>query len=475
LAGREQGAARERFALKFKRDFLWGAATAAYQIEGSVSADGRSESIWDRFCETPGKIVDGSSGTRACDHYRLWQQDVELMKWLGLGAYRFSLAWPRILPGGRGSVNDRGLDFYDRLVDALLAAGVEPFVTIYHWDLPQVLEDAGGWPNRSTVGAFVEYAEVVTRRLGDRVKSWITHNEPWCASVLGYARGLQAPGRKSPRDALAAAHHLLLSHGEAVRVVRGNVTKGRVGIALNLVPSEPASPSPLDADAARACDGEANRWFLDPLYGRGYPMDAVADRVRDGSLETEALPFVVPGDLSVIAQRTDFLGINYYMRSIARSPLVPDEKNQPRSVMPTGEVTAMGWEVFPDGLERILRQVHERYSPPSIYVTENGAAYADSRARGARIVADEARRRYIDRHLRAAHRAIAAGVPLDGYFLWSLMDNFEWAEGYSKRFGLFWVDYETQERVPKQSAHWYRRVVASRSLTMDADAVEDAR
>jgi beta-glucosidase len=459
----------------FKRDFQWGAATAAYQIEGSVSADGRSESIWDRFCKTPGKIVDASSGMRACDHYRLFRTDVELMKWLGLGAYRFSIAWPRILPDGRGKVNGQGLDFYECLVDALLAAHIEPFVTIYHWDLPQVLEEAGGWPRRDTVRAFVEYADVVTRRLGDRVKSWITHNEPWCASVLGYGRGVQAPGRTSPRDALSAAHHLLLSHGEATRVIRSNVAGAHVGIALNLVPSEPASSSALDADAARACDGEANRWFLDPLYGRGYPLDVVADRVRDGSLESDALPFVKAGDLAVIAERTDFLGINYYMRSIARSPLVSEEENQPRSVLPTGEVTAMGWEVYPDGLERILRQVHGHYSPPSIYVTENGAAYADSRAHGSRVVADEERRRYIDRHLRAAHRAIAAGVPLDGYFLWSLIDNFEWSEGYTKRFGLFWVDYETQERIPKESAHWYRRVVANRGLVQGAQAVEEAQ
>jgi len=450
--------------LKFGKDFIWGAATAAYQIEGASSEDGRGESIWDRFCESPGKIIDSSNGSRACEHYRLWRKDVEIMKWMGLRGYRFSLAWPRILPGGVGPVNARGLDFYDKLVDALLEANIEPFVTLYHWDLPQALEDSGGWPARRTADAFVVYADVVTRRLGDRVKNWITHNEPWCASVLGYARGVQAPGRKNPTEALAAAHHLLLSHGWAVRVARANVPNCKVGIALNLVPAEPASTSAADVDACRACDGEANRWFLDPLYGRGYPSDVIADRLQDGTLTAGTLSFVQSGDLDAIAEPTDFLGVNYYVRTIARSGRIAEEQNLPRAVIPTGEVTAMGWEVYPDGLERILRYVHERFAPPCIYVTENGAAYSDPCPDADRAIADRARRLYIERHLQAAHRAIAAGVPLKGYFLWSLLDNFEWAEGYTKRFGLVWVDYETQERLPKESAHWYRRVVATRSL-----------
>jgi len=447
--------------LNFGDDFAWGVATAAYQIEGAVREDGRGESIWDRFCATPGNVVDGSSGADACDHYRLWRRDVAHMKWLGLRAYRFSLAWPRILPGGKGLVNERGLAFYERLVDALLEAGIEPYVTLYHWDLPQVLEDAGGWPARATAEAFAEYANAVTRRLGDRVKHWITHNEPWCVSMLGYRDGIQAPGHKMPAAALAAAHHLLLSHGWAMHAIRANVRAARAGIALNLVPAEPASASAADADACRASDGAANRWFLDPLYGRGYPVDVIADRLRDGSLASSTMPFALRGDFEAIATPTDFLGINYYMRDIARSSL-PD--NEPATVRPTDELTAMGWEVWPDGLEGILRRVHERYAPPAIYVTENGAAYDDPGPNGQGPVADPARTSYLERHLRAAGRAIAAGVPLKGYFLWSLMDNFEWSCGYTKRFGILWTDYATQERSPKESAHFYRGVIARGGL-----------
>ena len=450
--------------MSFPSDFLWGAATAAYQIEGSTQADGRGESIWDRFCAQPGVISDGSNGSIACEHYKLWRQDVDLMKWLGLKAYRFSVSWPRILPDGQGRVNERGLDFYDRLVDSLLAAGIEPYATLYHWDLPQTLEDAGGWPARETARAFVEYTSVVTRRLGDRVKNWITHNEPWCAAILGYGEGVQAPGRKDAPAALAAAHHLLLSHGFAVRVIRSNVPGAKVGIALNLVPAEPASASVADREACREGDGSANRWYLDPLYGRGYPEDVIQDRVREGSLLEPKLPFLQNGDLEVIAEPTDFLGINYYLRQIARSRWIPEEDNAPVLVTASAERTAMGWEVFPDGLERILRQVHERYSPPAIFITENGAAFDDPHPNGDERVGDAARKHFLARHLAAARRAIQSGVPLRGYFLWSLLDNFEWAEGYRKRFGLFFVDYETQRRVPKDSAYWYKQVIADGEL-----------
>jgi beta-glucosidase len=450
--------------LNFGDDFVWGAATAAYQIEGAVREDGRSESIWDRFCKTPGAVIDGSSGSTACDHYRLWRRDVAHMKWLGLRAYRFSLAWPRILPDGKGRANERGLAFYERLVDGLLEAGIEPYVTLQHWDMPQVLEDAGGWPVRSTAEAFIEFANAATRRLGDRVKNWITHNEPWCVSMLGYRDGIHAPGRKMPAAALAAAHHLLLSHGWAMHVIRANVRGARAGITLNLVPAEPASPSAADADACRASDGSANRWFLDPLYGRGYPADVVEDRVRDGTLTSGTLPFVEHGDLDAIAAPTDFLGINYYVRHIARSSTVSERQNDPPTVRRSDELTAMGWEVWPDGLERILKQVHERYRPSTIYVTENGAAYDDPAPNGSGPIPDAARTSYLERHLRAAGRAKAAGVPLKGYFLWSLMDNFEWAFGYTKRFGILWVDYATQERSPKGSAHFYRGVIARGGL-----------
>jgi beta-glucosidase len=450
--------------LNFGDDFVWGAATAAYQVEGSVLQDGRGESIWDRFCKTPGNVVDGSSGATACDHYRLWRRDVAHMKWLGLRAYRFSLAWPRILPEGKGRANERGLAFYERLVDALLEAGIQPYVTLNHWDMPQVLEDAGGWPARPTAEAFAEYANLATRRLGDRVKNWITHNEPWCISMLGYRDGVHAPGKKTPAAALAASHHLLLSHGWAMQAIRANVRAARAGITLNLVPAEPASGSAADADASRASDGSANRWFLDPLYGRGYPTDVIEDRLGDGTLASGALPFVRRGDLETISVPTDFLGINYYARHIARSTAVPEAKNDPPTVRRSDELTEMGWEVWPDGLEKILRQVHERYAPSVVYVTENGAAYEDRGPNGAGPVADAARTSYIERHLRAAARAIAAGVPLKGYFLWSLMDNFEWSYGYTKRFGILWVDYATQERSPKESAHFYRDVIARGGL-----------
>jgi beta-glucosidase len=450
--------------LDFGKHFVWGAATAAYQIEGAIHEDGRSESIWDRFCKKPGAIVDGSSGANACDHYRLWRRDIAHMKWLGLGAYRFSLAWPRILPKGRGRINERGFIFYERLVDALLELGVEPYVTLYHWDLPQVLEDAGGWPARATAQAFAEYADVVTRRLGDRVKNWITHNEPWCISMLGYRDGIHAPGKKDPALALAAAHHVLVSHGWALHAIRANVSRARAGIALNLVPVEPASESAADADACRASDGSANRWFLDPLYGRGYPADVIRDRREDGSLSSASLPFVQRGDLDAIGLPTDFLGVNYYVRHIARSSAIPEEQNARPTRHLNDERTAMGWEVYPEGLERILRQVHDQYHPACIYVTENGAAYNDPGPNGSGPIADPARLRFIRRHLQAAGRAIRAGVPLEGYFLWSLMDNFEWAMGYTKRFGILWVDYTTQDRSPKESAHFYRRVIARNGL-----------
>jgi beta-glucosidase len=450
--------------LNFGDDFVWGAATAAYQIEGAIREDGRGESIWDRYCKTPGNVIDGSSGANACDHYRLWRRDVAHMKWLGLRAYRFSLAWPRIFPDGKGRVNERGMAFYEKLVDALLEAGIEPYVTLYHWDLPQVLEDAGGWPTRPVAEAFAEYVNAVTRQLGDRVKHWITHNEPWCISMLGYRDGIQAPGRKMPAGSLAAAHHLLLSHGWAMHAIRSNVRGARAGITLNLVPAEPASGSAADADACRASDGQANRWFLDPLYGHGYPADVIDDRWRDGSLGCRELPFVERGDLDAISVPTDFLGINYYARHIARSSQLAEKDNDPPAVRRSDELTAMGWEVWPDGLERILRQVHARYAPAAIYVTENGAAYDDPGPNGAGPVADTARTSYIERHLRAAGRALAAGVPLKGYFLWSLMDNFEWSFGYTKRFGILWVDYATQERSPKESAHFYRNIIARGGL-----------
>jgi beta-glucosidase len=449
---------------RFPDDFVWGAATSAYQIEGAVREDGRGESIWDRFTAEPGRISDGSDASVACDHYHRVDEDLAVLSWLGVRSYRFSIAWPRVLPTGRGAVNTPGLDFYDRLVDELLARGIEPFVTLNHWDLPQALHDAGGWPARDTVDAFVRYAEIVMRRLGDRVRRVCTHNEPWCISALGFGRGEHAPGEQSWPRALAAAHHLLLSHGRAVEAMRAVAPAAQLGIVLNLVPAEPASPSEHDRDACRAFDGSFNRWFLDPLYGRGYPRDVIDDHVRVGHLETRDLPFVRDGDLRTIATATDFLGINYYSRAVTRSSAVPEHENAPPTVVASGERTDMGWEVAPDGLLAILRRVHTDYAPPRLYITENGAAYGTAPDASGRV-RDVSRQVYLWSHFEAAHAAIAEGIPLAGYYLWSLLDNFEWGEGYSKRFGLFWVDYQTQARLPKDSAHLCRHIIRGNTLT----------
>lgn len=448
--------------LAFPAGFTWGAATSAYQIEGAVRQDGRGESIWDRFCRTPGKVAGGDHGEVACDHYARWRDDVALMRELGLRAYRFSIAWPRVVPGGRGAVNGRGLDFYDRLVDELLAAGIAPVATLYHWDLPQPLEDEGGWPVRATAKAFVDYADIVTRRLGDRVSRWITHNEPWCISVLGYETGEHAPGRRSPAAALAASHHLLLSHGWAVPVIRRNTRDAEVGITLNLVPTMPASSSAADYDTFRRIDGTMNRWYLDPLHGRGYPADILADHVAAGHVPASGWDVIEHGDLAAIATACDFLGINYYSRAVARST-APDNLPPTVHVAPTSEHTDIGWEVFPAGLAEILLRVHLEYRPRQLFVTENGASYATAPDDDGRI-RDVARTRYLHDHLIEARRAILSGVPLAGYFAWSLLDNFEWAHGYRQRFGITWVDYASQARILKDSGRWYRRVIDSNAV-----------
>jgi beta-glucosidase len=430
---------------EFPTRFLWGAATAAYQIEGAVGEDGRGESIWDRFCTTPGKVRNGDTGAVACDFYHRFPGDIALMRELGLDSFRFSVAWPRVLPEGRGRVNEAGLDFYDRLVDALLANGIDPCVTLYHWDLPQPLEDAGGWPSRDTAEAFVEYAEAVVGRLGDRVTRWITHNEPWVAAWLGYGWGILAPGRTSDDDAVAAAHHLLLSHGWAVDVLRREVPGAEVGITLNLTHAEPATESDADADAARQVDAHMNRWFLDPLFRGEYPTDL------------PYAPPVRPGDLETIAAPLDFLGVNYYFRVLAEAnggdfPVFAH--------VPGATYTDMGWEVYPEGFYACLVRVARDYEPPAIYVTENGAAFADVRLHDG-SVSDPERRDFLAGHLGAVQRAIAAGAPVQGYYVWSLLDNFEWAYGYAKRFGIVFVDYPTLARVPKESFHWYRDFIAA--------------
>jgi beta-glucosidase len=451
--------------VSFPQDFVWGAATSSYQIEGATGEDGRGESIWDRFARIPGKVLDGSNGDMACDHYHRFPEDVRLMRSLGLRAYRFSIAWPRIQPTGRGKPNPRGLDFYSRLVDRLLEAGIAPFATLYHWDLPQALQDEGGWPTRSTAEAFVEYASVVGRALGDRVKDFITHNEPWCAGVLGHQRGLHAPGLTDWRAALEAIHHLLLSHGWAVPVLRGESHGARVGITLNLTPVVPASASPADHDACRRFDGYYNRWFLDPVHGRRYPADMIADYVALGCLPPDGLTVIRPGDLEAIAAPCDFLGINYYNRTVVRAgrPFEPLPRADLALHTPGTEFTDIGWEVCPEGLFQILSRVHLTYGPPRVYVTENGASYATGIDADGRI-RDDARVRYLRDHFLAARRAIDLGVPLAGYFVWSLLDNFEWDHGYRQRFGFVWVDYQTQARTPKDSALWYQRVMAENGV-----------
>jgi beta-glucosidase len=435
----------------FPSDFVWGAATASYQIEGAVDEDGRGESVWDRFSATPGKVRNGDSGAIACDFYHRYRDDVALMRKLGLDAFRFSVAWPRVLPDGRGRVNEAGLDFYDRLVDELLANGITPYATLYHWDLPQALEDEGGWTARSTAEAFVDYVQAVSRRLGDRVERWITHNEPWVVSWLGYGWGIHAPGRTSERDALAAAHHLLLSHGWATEVLRRESPESQVGITLDLHSVYPASDDAADAAARQYVDGFHNRWYLDPIFRASYPADML-----EAWGDTAPVPH--DGDLKTMSAPIDFLGVNTYSRMVVRAnpeggrPIYVRQADAPHS--------DMGWEIYPEGLHDLLVRLRDDYEPPAVYITENGAAFADVRVHDG-SVSDPERREYLETHIDAVGRAIEKGVPMKGYFVWSLLDNFEWAEGYSKRFGIVYVDYPTLERVPKQSFHWYREFIAA--------------
>ncbi|WP_422740530.1 GH1 family beta-glucosidase [Micromonospora sp. WMMD729] len=436
---------------KLPPDFLWGVATAAYQIEGAVDVDGRAPSIWDTFSATPGKVDNGDTGAVACDHYHRWPEDLALLRRLGVDAYRFSVAWPRVMPEGVGRVNAAGLDFYDRLVDTLLADGVRPFVTLYHWDLPQALQDAGGWPERATAEAFADYAAVVAGRLGDRVADWNTVNEPLCVCWIGHLEGTMAPGERDLTRAVHASHHVLLGHGLATQAIRANAARpASVGLVVNLSPIEPATDRPEDVAAARRADGHVNRWWLDPIHGRGYPADMV---------ETYGVEPPVRGDdLAVIATPTDFLGVNYYFRQ-----LVVDDPTGPapyaKQVPVPGSVqTAMGWEMYAPGLERLLVDVHEQYRPARIIVTESGSAWHDEvTAEG--TVEDKERTDHLEQHLAACASAVARGVPLEGYFVWSLLDNFEWAYGYDKRFGLVHVDYATQRRTVKASGLRYAELI----------------
>jgi len=432
----------------FPPDFVWGAATASYQIEGATTEDGRGRSIWDDFAERPGVIADGSDGAVACDHYHRWPADIELMQSLGLGAYRLSLAWPRIQPDGGGAVNRAGVAFYDRLVDALLAAGIEPWVTLYHWDLPSTLEAAGGWPVRDTAERFATYAGIVGEALGDRVQRWITLNEPWCSAFLGYGSARHAPGRAEPGAAVAGAHHMLVGHGLAVQALRAVVPQAQVGLTLNLYPVSPADETAGSADAARRIDGLHNRLFLDPVLRGTYPDDVRADLAG-----VTDFAFVRAGDLAVTSQRVDFLGVNYYTGHTVRPGAYPASGQV--EFLDTGlPTTAMGWEVRPDGLRELLNRLTRDYGPIPMHITENGSAYEDV-VEDDGSVHDPERLAYLTGHLAACADAVADGVPLAGYFAWSLMDNFEWGFGYTKRFGLVRVDYETQRRTVKDSGAWY--------------------
>jgi beta-glucosidase len=459
---------------RFPEGFLWGASTAAYQIEGAATKDGRTPSIWDTFSEKPGRVTGGHTGHVAADHYHRYRDDVALMKRLGLGAYRFSVSWPRVQPAGAGPANPAGLDFYRRLVDELLDNDIEPWLTLYHWDLPQPLEDAGGWPARDTAGRFAEYAAMMHRALGDRVRYWTTLNEPWCSAFLGYGSGDHAPGRRDPASAVRAAHHLLLGHGLAADAIRAGSAPAEVAITLNLYAISAASARPEDQDAARRVDGLGNRFFLDPVLLGRYPADVVNDlapvtdfgHVRDGDLETTSRPLSA-------------LGINYYSRHVLAAPQPgPDGRIDWRSggeatAYPGSErvqfvkrgvpVTAMDWEIDAPGLSEVLQRVARDYPVVPLYITENGAAFHDEVGPDG-TVHDPERRAYFDAHLRACHDAIGKGVPLCGYFAWSLLDNYEWAWGYTRRFGLVYVDYHTQTRTPKASAQWYSDVIARHGL-----------
>jgi beta-glucosidase len=459
--------------LRFAPGFAWGVATASYQIEGAVHEGGRGPSIWDSFSHTPGATEAGDTGDVACDHYHRYQQDVELIASLGVPWYRFSLAWPRLQPDGSGPLNQAGVDFYARLIDSLQRRGIEPWITLYHWDLPQALQDAGGWPARDTAERFASYAAAVHARLGDRVPVWTTLNEPWCSAFLGYASGRHAPGVRDHPAALRAAHHLLLGHGLAIEAMRAQVRPGnRFGITLNLFPVTPATEAPADRDLARRIDGLANRLFLDPIFAGRYPADVLAD-----TAPIVGADHVADGDLAHIAAPVDLLGVNYYRRYVVRAlpeDALPEASGEatPASWPAAGNFefvdrgrprTAMGWEIDPDGLREVLQRVHAEYRPAAIYVTENGAAFADEPDEGG-VVHDHDRVGFIDAHLRSAHRAITDGVPLRGYFAWSLLDNFEWSHGYGRRFGLVHTDYRTQRRTPKASAHWYGEVARSNRL-----------
>lgn len=427
--------------INFPHDFLWGVATSAFQIEGASEVDGKGASIWDKFCQQPGAIADGSNGNIACDHYHKLNQDLDLIASLGVDLYRFSSSWTRVQPLGHGNWNPKGLDFYDRLVDGLLEREIQPYLTLNHWDLPQALQDAGGWENRDTVHRFVDYAVGMANRYGDRLASITTHNEPWVISILGHETGIFAPGIKSLASALQVSHHLLLSHGLALKAIREQGIQKPMGIVLNLSPVHAASNNQADLERARYEDGKLVRWYLDPLLKGTYPNDMLMAFGKDA-------PVIHDGDLKSISTPMDFLGVNYYTRAMASANNDWDKAQGGR------RLTDMGWEIYPEGLTELLVRLNREYPLPPTYISENGAAFKDLYTAGK--IHDTDRIDYLASHITAVHEAIQQGVPMAGYMVWSLMDNFEWASGYEKRFGIVHIDYETQKRTLKDSAVWYR-------------------
>ncbi|MEM1484442.1 GH1 family beta-glucosidase [Oscillospiraceae bacterium PP1C4] len=445
--------------LHFPKGFIWGSATASYQVEGAVREDGRGESIWDRYCAVPGNVLNGDTGEVACDHYHRYKEDVQLMKKMGLHAYRFSVAWPRVMPNGRGEVNEKGIAFYSDLVDELLAAGIEPYVTLYHWDMPQALQDIGGWANEDMPGYFLEYCKVVFDRLGDRVKHWITLNEPYCAAFLGHFDGRQAPGLRDFSTAVRASYYMYVGHGLAVKHFRESGLDGEIGITLNLMGRLPYSDSDEDAEAANYADGYLNRWFLDPIIRGSYPQDMV-DLYRSKGV---VLPEFKAEDLALMSQPLDFMGLNYYndfyvKRKQDAWPLGFIIQNPP--YMP---VTDRNWPITENGLKNMLLRMKNEYGIDRILITENGASYHDVVSLDHKVE-DYARLDYFRRHIAAMHEAMQSGVNVVGYFLWSLCDNFEWGFGYSSRFGVVYINFETQERIIKESGRWFMSVIQQNAI-----------
>lgn len=442
--------------LQFPKDIKWGTATASYQIEGAAQKDGRGPSIWDTFAKTPGNVYKGHDGDVACDSYHRFPEDVKLMKELGVDMYRFSIAWPRIFPQGTGEVNEEGLAYYHRLVDSLLEHGIEPVCTLYHWDLPEALQEKGGWESRDTIEAFADYADTIFRSFEGKIKKYITINEPWCASFLSNYIGAHAPGKQSLQLGVDTAHHLMVAHGRAVQKFRALSLQGEIGYAPNVEWNEPYSNSEEDAEACRRATGWFLDWFFDPVFKGSYPDFLTEWFAKDGV----KVP-IVDGDLEIISQPIDFLGINYYTGSVSRYEKGASMFDHER-VDQGYEKTDIGWNVYPEGFYKILTAIHQQYGDVPIYITENGSCYNDEPING--TVADDGRIRYLEKHLTALHRAITSGVPIKGYMTWSLLDNFEWAEGYNMRFGLVHVNYRTLVRTPKESYFWYQEFLKTKWL-----------